>query len=62
MHMMGEECGDTRGAVRLDRKQRHQDQQGQRHDIMLEGHGDELDAFDRGQHRQRRRNHRVAVE
>ena len=32
-----EERGDTRGAPRLDRKQRHQDQHGQRHDIMLEG-------------------------
>ena len=61
-HDRSEQRGDARGAARLHGKQRHQDDHRQRHDIMLEGRRDELDAFDRRQHRQRRRDHRVAVE
>ena len=61
-HHRAEERRDAGGAARLNGEQHHQDDHGERHDIGIEGRGDELDAFDRRQHRQRRRNDRVAVE
>ncbi len=60
-HHRPEEGRDPRGAARLNRKQHQQNEHGQRHDIGIEGGGDELDAFDCRQHRQRRRDHGVAV-
>ena len=60
-HDRPEQRGDPRGAARLHRKQRQQDDHRQRHHIRIERHGDELDALDRRQHRQRRRDHGVAV-
>ena len=57
-----EERRDLGGAARLHGEQRDQDHDGQRHDVVIEGGGDELEAFDRGQHRQRRRDDGVAVE
>src|SRR5258708_7446812 len=60
-HHWPEEGGNTRGAARLSREQRHQDEHRQWHDIGIERRGNELDTFDRGKHRQRRRDHRVAV-
>ncbi len=61
-HHRSEESGDACRAARLNREQRDQDQDGDRHDIGVERRGDELDAFDRRQHRERRRNDGVAVE
>ena len=61
-HHRPEEGRDARRAARLNRKQHHQDEHRQRHHIGFERRGDELDAFDRRKHRQRRRDHRVAVE
>ena len=46
-HDRSEERRDPRGAARLDRKQRHQDDHGDRNDIMFERRRNELDAFDR---------------
>ena len=60
-HHRAEESGDPRRAARLHRKQHHQNDHRQRHHIGIERGGDELDAFDRRKHRQRRRNHRIAV-
>ena len=51
----------ARGAVRLHCEQTEQDQDGQRDDIRLQRRGRDLEALDRRQHRQRRRDHRVAV-
>ena len=61
-HDRPEEGGDTRGAARLDRKQRQQNDHRHRHHIGIERRGDELDTFDGREHRQRRRDHGVAVE
>jgi hypothetical protein len=60
-HHWPEEGGNTRGAARLSRKQCRQDKHRERHDIGLERLGDELDAFDRGKHRQRRGDYRVTI-
>jgi hypothetical protein len=60
-HHRPEESSDPRGTARLNRKQHQQNEDGERHHIGIEGRGDELDAFDRRQHRQRRRDHGVAV-
>ncbi len=57
-----EERRDPGGAARLHGEQHDQDHDGQRHDVVVEGGGDELEALDRGQHRQRRRDHGVAIE
>ena len=57
-----EEGCDPGGAARLHRKQRDQDHDRQRHNERLEGRGRNLEPFDGGQHRQRRRDHGVAVE
>ena len=53
---------DPRGAARLHREQHDQDHDGQRHDVGIERRRHDLEAFDRRQHRERRRDHRVAVE
>ena len=57
-----EESGNPRRAVRLHREETEQDQHGQRHDIVLKRRRGDLQAFDRRQHRDRRRDQRVAVE
>jgi hypothetical protein len=61
-HHRSEKRRNIRGTARLGREQREQDQHGERHHIRLERRGDELDAFDRRKHRQRRRDHGVAIE
>ncbi len=61
-HDRAEEGGDASGAARLHGKQTDQDDHGQRYDVGLEVQGDVLHAFDRRQHRERRRDHGVAVE
>ena len=44
------------------REQREQDDDGQRHDVVVEGGRDELKPFDRRQHRDRRRDQRRRLE
>ena len=61
-HDRTEERRDPRRAARLHGEQHQQDDDRQRHHVGIERRGDELDAFDRRQHRQRRRDHGVAVE
>jgi hypothetical protein len=56
------ESGNACRAVRLHREETEQDQHGQRHDIVLERRRGDLQTFDRRQHRDRRRDQRVAVE
>ena len=51
-----------RGAARLHGEQRDQDDDGERHDVGLEGRRRDLQALDRRQHRDRRRDDRIAVE
>ena len=57
-----EERRDPRRAPRLHREQGEQDQHRQRNDISVQRRLHDLEALDRRQHRQRRRDHRVAVE
>ena len=57
-----EEDPDHAGAVALDEEERHEDARGERHDVGLEGRGAHLEAFHGGEHRDRRREHRIAVE
>jgi hypothetical protein len=47
-------------SARLDRKQHDQDDDRNRHDILMECRRDDLETFDRRQDRQRRRDHRIA--
>ena len=61
-HHRPEQLADTRRAVVLDEKQKNQDHQRQRNDERLEGRGDDFQPFDCGEHRNRRRDHSVAVE
>ncbi len=53
---------DARRAAALDREQHDQDENRQRHHIVLERRRCELETFDRGQHRNRRRDHGIADE
>ena len=46
----------------LDREQRDEDDDGDRHDERMQRRRDDAEAFDRAQHRDRRRDHAVAVE
>ena len=57
-----EERRDLGGAARLHREQHDQDHDRQRHDVRIERRRHDLQAFDRRQHRQRRRDDGVAVE
>src|SRR5262245_55434462 len=57
-----EECRDPSRAARLKREQQHQNEYGQRHHVRLECRRGDLEALDRGEHRQGRRDHGVAVE
>ena len=61
-HHGAEERGDPRGAAPLHREQRDQDDDRERHHVVLEGGRRELQPFDRREHRDRRRDHRVAEE
>ena len=61
-HDGAEEGRDLGGAARLHRKQHDQDRHGQGHDVGVEGGRGDLETFDRGQDRERRRDHGVAVE
>ena len=51
---------DARRAAALNREQHDQDENRQRHHIMLKRRRRELETFDRGQHRNRRRDHGIA--
>ncbi|GCC49070.1 hypothetical protein chiPu_0033174, partial [Chiloscyllium punctatum] len=61
-HHRSERGGDAGGAGALHREQHDQDQDRQRHHIVLEMRRGELEAFDRRQHRDRRRDHGIADE
>ncbi len=57
-----EEGSHFGGSGGLHGKQRHQNHHRERHDVWIEGGRCDLEAFDRGEHRQRRRDHRIAIE
>ena len=61
-HDRPEEGRDLAGAAALDHEQPDEDGERDRHDVVGEGRGRDLDALDGGEHRDRRRDHRVAVE
>ena len=61
-HHRTEQGCDSRGPARLHREQRDQDHDGERHDVMLEAGLGELEALDRGEDRDRRRDDGIAVE
>ncbi len=61
-HDRTEEIGDAGGAARLHRKQDQQDRDGQRHDVGIKSGRHDLQAFDRGKHRDCRRDERIAEE
>ena len=61
-HDRPEQSAHPRRAVRLDREQADEDADRDRHDIGPEAGLDGGQAFDRGQHRDRRSDHRIAVE
>ena len=61
-HHRSEETRHPRRSSALPREQADQDGNGQRHDVVLERGRDELQSFDRRQHGNRRRDHRVAQE
>ncbi len=52
-------CDASRAAA-LNREQHDKDEDRQRHHIVLERRRGELETFDRGQHRNRRRDHGIA--
>ena len=53
---------DTRRTAALNREQRDQDEDRQRHHVVLERRRGKFEAFDRGQYRNRRRDHGIADE
>ena len=61
-HDRPEKRGDARGAAALHREQHDQNEDRQRHHVMFERRRDELETFDRRQHRNRRRDHGIADE
>ena len=61
-HHRPEQAPDGGRAVALDREQRHDDDRGDRHDPLVEPRLDDLEALDRGQHRDRGGDHAVAEE
>ena len=61
-HDRTEERRHPRGAAALHREQRDQDDDGERHHVVLERRRRQLQPLDRRQHRDRRRDHRVAEE
>ena len=61
-HDRAESAGHQRRAAALHREQADQDHQRERHDIVFERRGRDLEAFDRREHRDRRRDHGVAEE
>ena len=61
-HDRAEQGRDFGGAARLHREQHEQDDDRQRHDIFVERRRRDIDAFDRGQHRQCRRDDGIAIE
>ena len=61
-HHRPEGGGDHRRAAALHREQADQDHHGQRNDVILQRRRCELEAFHRRQHRDGRRDHRVADE
>ncbi|MET4792977.1 hypothetical protein ABIF64_005155 [Bradyrhizobium japonicum] len=61
-HHRPEGRGHQRRPLALDCEQQHQDDDGERYDIVLEGGGHELQTLDRRQHRDGRRDHGIADE
>ena len=61
-HDRAEQRRDLRRTARLHREQGEQDHHRQRHDIFVERRRHDVDAFDRGEHRQCRRDDGIAVE
>ena len=61
-HHRPEEGRDLAGAAALDHEQPDEDGERDRHDVVGEGGGCDLEALDGREHRDRRRDHRVAVE
>ena len=61
-HDRPEQPADPVGAVALDREHADEDQHGDRDDVAVEERRRHLEALDRAQHRDRRRDHAVAVE
>ena len=61
-HHRPEQAPDRAGAEALDREQHDQDRERDRHDERVERRLDDLDALDGREHRDRRRDHPVAVE
>ena len=61
-HDRAEQRRDLGRAARLHREQNQQDDHRQRHDIFVKRRRRDIDAFDRGQHRQCRRDDGIAIE
>ena len=61
-HDRAEQSRDFCRAARLHRKQHKQDHDRQRHDVSVKCRRRDVDAFDCGQHRKRRRDDGVAIE
>ena len=61
-HDRAEQATDPVGAELLDHEQHDQDRHGNRHDVWAEQRRHHLEAFHGAEHRDRRRNHAVAVE
>ena len=61
-HHRAEQQADPRRAARLDREQADQDRNRDRDDVRLEARLDRGQALDRREHRNRRRDHQIAVE
>ena len=61
-HHRAEHRADRRGAALLDREQHEHDHDGDRNDPCVQAWRDHLQPFDGAEHRDRRRDHAVAVE
>ena len=61
-HHGTEQRTDAAGAVTLDREQRDENGDRRRHDERVQSRCHDLEPFNRGQHRNRRRDHAVTVE
>jgi hypothetical protein len=61
-HHRAEQVADRRSSPRLDSKQSEQDRDGGGHDIGLQRRGRHVQALQRRQHRDRRRDRAVAVD
>ena len=60
-HHRAEQHADKAGALLLDEEEADENRGGERHDIGLEGRGADFQSFDCREHRDRGREHRIAV-